>query len=76
MAISQCEKCKGTTFKRTSVDSTGTLAVCVCGHWNFEDSGSDGGAISTGRVSTNGVSAIGNGTVAIGHTGTFRRRNR
>lgn len=77
MAITNCRKCGGSTFKRTQVDSTGTLAVCVCGHWNFDDSAdSDSGEITTGRVETRGASAIGNGAVAIGHINSSWKRRR
>nr|MDT0661921.1 hypothetical protein [Micromonospora sp. DSM 115978] len=69
MAITSCKKCGTSNWKRTKVDAHGTLAVCVDGHWNYEDHPAGtggGGSISTGNVTVAGQSAIGNGATATG----------
>jgi hypothetical protein len=73
VAISSCNQC-GKGFKSVSVDSTGTLAICDAGHYNFDPATSDnGGTVSTGRVTVTGQSAIGNGATAIGSRRNHRR---
>ncbi|MEU5961649.1 hypothetical protein ABZ777_10640 [Micromonospora parva] len=69
MATSSCTTC-GKGFKSVSIDSTGTLAICTAGHYNFDaGSRSDNGSIKTGSVKVKGQSAIGNGATAIGRKG-------
>ncbi|MET7945211.1 hypothetical protein [Micromonospora sp. NPDC005324] len=65
MAKSSCSTC-GKGFRSVSIDSTGTLAICTAGHYNFDPgSRSDNGSITTGSVKVKGQSAIGDGAVAI-----------
>jgi hypothetical protein len=66
VALSSCTTC-GKDFRSVSIDSTGTLAICTAGHYNFDPgSRSDSGSIKTGSVKVKGQSAIGNGATAIG----------
>lgn len=65
MAISACKDCCASNWRSSSIDSTGTLLICVNGHYNFE-AGSGGGTVKTGKVKVTGQSAIGNGATAIG----------
>ncbi|MFJ8582647.1 hypothetical protein [Micromonospora sp. NPDC093277] len=74
MAISSCTQC-GKGFKSVSVDSTGTLAVCDAGHYNFDPTTADNaGTVTTGRIKATGACAIGNGATAIGGQNRKHRR--
>ena len=76
MAIRKCEICGGNDWKRTSIDSTGELKVCGCGHWNFDPTSTSGGSVNYGDVTVNGVCAIGDGAIAIGQVNGRRRGRR
>jgi hypothetical protein len=59
-----CESC-GKSCNSVSVDSTGALGKCGCGHWTFDASRATDG-VSVGNLTVRGTSAIGNGARAIG----------
>ncbi|MER7857400.1 hypothetical protein ABTZ98_33425 [Streptomyces bacillaris] len=69
-----CEAC-GKPCGSVSVDSTGALGKCTCGHWTL-DRGRATKGVKTGNITVRGACAIGDGAVAIGKSKSKGKKDR